>query len=227
MRYFYWVYLVFLLAPGMTLGAVYKCETPNGVVFSQNPCAENAEEVEIRDASPAQTTPGSSGGPVTIRSSLKGFDMAYTPDELLDKHGPPAARYTADNTSHWFYPNGCRTEDGQVECPEFLMEDGTVFQITWLPEAIMKKSVAAARKIAGWTQPASVREKKFTPSDTNVKGKNKSTVTAKLGKPDLKRVFNGRELWEYRKVRMSSILSNTMTIFLEFEDDKVFSSAGK
>jgi hypothetical protein len=218
--------LVLLLVSTSSWGAVYKCNTPDGVVFSQTPCAEDAEEVDIKNDSPGRGAAGAMGGTVRTTVTDDGFDFAYSPEELVEKFGQPAAKYTFDGTSHWFYPNGCKKEVGGAQCPEYLMENGTVFQITWLSEAIMIKSVTSVRKFAGWSQPATVSKKRFTAADTGVVGENKTTVTSRFGPPDAKRVFNGRELWEYRQVPMGPSNPDTLTIFLEFEGNKVFSAAG-
>ena len=116
--------------------------------------------------------------------------------------------------------------DGQRTCPELLIEDGQMFQITWLPEAVMKKSIVAAQAIAGWERPGPVKDKAFLVSDTDIEGERKATVVRRLGQPDAKKVFNGREIWEYERVKLAAGSADTLTIFVEFEGDIVASSVG-
>ena len=76
------------------------------------------------------------------------------------------------------------------------------------------------------TEPSSIRKKSFSVGDTVVVGKSKSQVVSKLGQPDIKRVFNGRELWEYQDVQFAADNPETLNIYLTFEGDIVASSAG-
>jgi outer membrane protein assembly factor BamE (lipoprotein component of BamABCDE complex) len=90
----------------------------------------------------------------------------------------------------------------------------------------MKRSVQVARGLADWDQPDSTREKSFSVGDTVVMGQSKSQVVGKLGQPDAKRVFDGREVWEYRDVQFAASNPQTLTIYLTFDGDIVASSAG-
>ena len=62
--------------------------------------------------------------------------------------------------------------------------------------------------------------------DTGVVGKTKADVIEKLGQPDVKKVFNGKEIWVYRKVKMAADKPETISIYLTLEDGKVTESVG-
>ena len=53
-----------------------------------------------------------------------------------------------------------------------------------------------------------------------------SNVVSKPGQPDAKRVFNGREIWEYKEVQFAANSPEILTTYLTFEGDIVASSAG-
>lgn len=207
---------------------IYKCKTPSGISFSERPCGDQAVELsKKKSAGRTSATPQQSSSPQsTIDIEAVNELSSASPEETIARIGPPAASYTHRGTEHWLYPNAVRVEDGERTCPEMLFEDGRRFQITWLPEEIMKKSVIAANHFKGWKPSGPVKLKSFTASDTGVVGESKSTVVRKFGQPDTKRVYNGRELWEYEQVRFGSGNNDMLTIFLEFDGDKVVSSAG-
>ena len=152
--------------------------------------------------------------------------FSKTPEQVIELVGEPGGKFLQDGTDHWLYDNAVKEEGGKKVCPEILFRKGKSFQITWVPEALMKKGVAVAKGFAGWTPPAEVKEKDFTAADTGVKGKSKADVLRKLGEPDEKRVFNGREVWAYKLVRMSKTDPRHLTIVLEFEGDTVENSFG-
>ena len=151
----------------------------------------------------------------------------FSTAEIIERVGSPAASYTHGDTEHWLYPNAVKQSERGRQCPELLLRDGQKFQTNWLPEDVMKKSVAVARGFGNWTQPNEVKEKRsgFL-ADTAVVGKRKAGVVAKLGQPDGKRVFNGKEIWEYEKVRMAPNKPDTVIIYIEFDGDVVTSSVG-
>ena len=207
--------------------SMYRCKTPRGVTFSDKPCAPDAEKLQIKRSVPRQSFAAPSGAPLQ-RVEVEKFETfgMFSTQEIIDRVGHPAASYTHTDTEHWLYPNSVKESERGRLCPELLLRDGTKFQTNWLPEDIMKKSVAVAKGFANWTQPTEVKEKRFRASDTGVVGKRKAGVIAKFGQPDGKRVYNGKELWEYEKVRLSSNDPETVIIYLEFEGDVVTSSVG-
>jgi hypothetical protein len=148
-------------------------------------------------------------------------------DDIIALVGQPAARYKAGDVDYWLYDNAFKEEEGKRKCPELLFEKGEVFQISWIPDEIMKKSVMVAKGFGDWTPPTEIKEKTFTVSDTGVVDKTKSEILENFGSPDVKKVFNGKEVWEYKKVSMGKEAPEMyVTIFLEFEGEKVVSSVG-
>lgn len=208
--------------------SIYKCKTPRGVTFSEKPCAPDAEKIETKRSAPRQSFAAPSGKPLQMVAieKFEEFGMFSTTD-IIERVGRPAASYTHGDTEHWLYPNAIRQSDRGRYCPELLLRDDQKFQTNWAPEDVMKKSVAVARGFANWTQPSEVKEKRagFL-KDTAVVGKRKAGVVAKLGQPDGKRVYNGKEIWEYEKVRMASNKPDTVIIYIEFDGDVVTSSVG-
>ncbi len=62
-------------------------------------------------------------------------------------------------------------------------------------------------------------------AETAVKGQSKSQVVGKFGQPDAKRIFDGREIWEYRKVKFSTESPSSLTVYLTFDGNIVAESA--
>lgn len=226
--------LVCLIAsPSALAKSIYKCKTPSGILLSDKPCGDKAEQLSKKESSgrtsatPQQPGSSQSGTPrSTIDITVVDELSSASPDATIERIGPPAASYTHRGTEHWLYPNAVREQDGLRTCPEMLFEDGRRYQISWLPEAIMHKAVVAANQFRGWKPSGPVKQKSFTATDTGVVGEKKNTIVRKFGQPDIKRVFNGRELWEYEQVRLGKDNPQTLTIFLEFEGDTVATSAG-
>lgn len=220
--------------PAALAGSIYKCETDEGVVFSQTACAPDAIKLKSGrspSSQPAnngqehnndQPQPAAEGGNAEVFREIG----AETADVVIARVGPPAARYIHDGTEHWLYPNYTKTDDGVAVCPELLLEDGRAFQITWHPQDVMQKSAKVARALEGWTEPTTTKQKKFTLVDTDVRGDGKSKIVSKFGQPDRKKIFNGQEIWEYEKVQFAQGNSDTLTIYLTFEGDTVVESAG-
>lgn len=217
-----------LVAVTASAGSIYKCNTSEGVVFSQSPCAPDAVKLKSGNRKPAgsavDAAPDAGGGSLDVRL----FDEigAETAAVIVETVGPPAARYTHDGTERWLYPNAVKVSDDGRLSPELFLENGRHFQTSWIPEDVMKRSVPVAAGLSDWVQPESTREKSFFVGDTVVMGRSKSQVVGRLGQPDAKRVFNGREIWEYRDVRYAASNPQTLTIFLTFNGDIVASSAG-
>lgn len=206
-------------------GSIYKCNTKEGVVFSQTPCAPDAVKLQTgKKRTAASAINGHDAGSI----DAKLFDEigAKSAQVIIDTVGPPAARYTHDGTEHWLYPNAVDLRDDQRVSPELLLENGTHFQTSWIPEDVMQDAVEVARGLANWQQPATPRPKSFTVGDTVVMGNSKSQVVGRLGEPDAKRVYRGREVWEYRDVPFAANNPRSLTIFLTFDGDIVTSSGG-
>lgn len=224
---------VILLAAGCLLvcaealgGSIYRCNTPEGVVFSQSPCAKDAVRLD-REAPPAPEESAAQEPPAELIDIGEiGALGDGSKEAIVERLGQPAAKYVIDGTEHWFYPNATDESADQPVFAEMLIEDGQMFQITWLPEDVMRRSVPSARRIAGWVQPDRISEKHFDIADTDIVGNSKGDVAGKLGQPDAKKVFDGREWWEYRKVALSPDSSQTLTIYVEFDGDRVISSVG-
>lgn len=217
-----------LSSSAVMAGSIYKCTTEEGVVFSQTPCAPDAVMLKSgkskRSKPPveAEEPPAAESGDAEVFSTLG----SETADVIIERVGEPEARYTHDGTEHWLYSNFVKTSNGVAVCPELLLENGRAFQISWIPQDVMKKSVDVGRGLAGWTQPGFISEKTFTVENTDVRGESKSDVTGKFGEPDAKKIYNGREIWEYRKVQVAQGSPDTYTIYLTFEGDTVVSSVG-
>ncbi len=226
---------VILLAMGFLLGAapvfagsIYKCNTKEGVVFSQTPCAPDAIKLKSgKSKNPGQSTNGQEK-PIAGTIDIRLFDKvgAGTAEEIVALVGHPAAKYFHNGDDHWLYPNAVKVDGDKRLCPELYLRDGRQYQISWIPEDIMRKSVSVAKGLSDWQEPGSIRKKTFTVGDTVIMGKSKSQVVGKLGQPDAKKVFNGREIWEYKEVQFAANNPQTLTIYLTFEGDIVASSAG-
>jgi hypothetical protein len=228
--------LLFLLlaVPGICGAAIYRCDTADGVVFSQVPCAKQGVQVRVTKPATAQE-PSQAAAAVSAEPDhgAQWIDVGKfehlagsTPEVIVRQVGKPAASYLHDGIEHWLYPNAIKVLDNKRHCPELLLHAGASPQINWVPEGIMQKSVTIAEGFAGWKQPSKVIVKPFIVADTGVQGQSKSIVLRKLGEPDEKRVFNGREVWEYQKVRLVREKPKTVTVYLEFDGDLVVSAAG-
>lgn len=216
-----------LVASDAAATSIFKCKTPGGVTFSEKPCSPEAVKLHYKRSETRESFAAPSGAwlPTVDIAPFEGFGMITT-EEIIERVGRPAASYTHRETEHWLYPNAVRQSESGRHCPELLLEDGQKFQTNWLPEDVMRKSVAAAKRFAGWTQPTEIKEKTFDASDTAVVGNRKAGIVRKFGQPDGKRVYNGREIWEYDRVRMAANNPETLTIFLEFDGDVVTSAVG-
>lgn len=218
--------------------AIYRCDTKDGVIFSQIPCSHNAEEVTFVKSK--SSISGNGGGShvtykmETVEDTEQPKDDKFakittktSADVIVDILGKPAATFVDEgNDEHWLYLDCSKSEYNQPRCPEILVHDNLNRQINWLPEDIMRESVEVAKGFAHWVQPAEVKTKNFALADTGVRGQNKSGVLKSLGEPDFKKVFNGREVWVYKQVPVAPNNPKTMSIFLEFEGNVVASSRG-
>ena len=214
-----------LLAPNAIAQTIYKCENADGVIeFTSEPCAENPEKIEIHiEAKEARPRAAHSSGP-PVDPALLGQVFGKTPEEVIELIGVPAGTYIDDHVLSWLYPNACRsTEDGE-ECAEILFEDDQSFQITWLPRDTMEKSVRITQGFDGWRASGRVSEKPYTIADTNVEGLGKAEVVQRLGQPDVKKVFNGAEFWEYKKVPSGEGAEDLFVVYVEFDGDTVVKS---
>lgn len=224
----------FLLALGLLIaanpafaGSIYKCNTQEGVVFSQSPCAPDAVKLKSGTAQTSSQSADARVAPAAGSIDVRSFDEVGGEDAetIIATVGQPAARYTHDGTDRWLYPNTVKIDDGRRLSPELLLENGKHFQTTWMPEDVMKRSVKVAKRLESWRQPESVRDKVIPLAETAVKGQSKSQVVGKLGQPDAKRIFDGREIWEYRKVKLSAESPTNLTVYLTFDGSIVAESA--
>ena len=224
-----------LLAIGCLLAAtqgyatsIYRCNTPGGVIFSEKSCAPGAFAIKTKSSrttlrnSPA----GRPGGPLPSVDFQKFSTLGVqSTEKIIAVVGRPAASYMHGDIEHWLYPNAVRRSELGSHCPEVLLVGGKSFQIAWLPEPVMKKSVAIASGFADWSPPTEIKEKPFDLADAEVAGSEKANIISSLGQPDAKRVFNGNEIWEYEKVRLAPDKAETVTIFMEFDGEFVTTSA--
>lgn len=158
--------------------------------------------------------------------SLFSIAQGATLEKVIKRVGQPTGRFKDGNDEYLLYGNSVWEKNGKRSCPEVLMKDGKCLQTNWLPEDVMKNSMAVINNFGDWTPPEEVKGKTFFLSDTGVEGKTKANVLAKLGQPDVKKVFNGKEVWVYRLVRFAKDNDKTISIYLTFEADKVISSVG-
>ena len=219
--------LAFALWPAIGLSTqVYKCETASGVVYSAQPCADDAQVVNVR----SRSTGGAAARPTAVNQppiDTEKFDNLADLDAeaVLSEIGLPAGLYYNNDLEYWFYPNACRDE-GRRECVLLLVKDDRPVQINWLGEQEMQQSAEIARSFGGWRPPEQVRDKTYSITGLgDLRGLSKTTLVARVGQPDVKRVFNGVEIWEYRQVRMQPGASERLTMYVEFDGSEVVNSS--
>jgi hypothetical protein len=219
--------LLFGAADGLAT-AIYRCNSPDGVTFSERPCGAHAVQVKAETSAPASTSHAARPGEFLslIDSAKFGALGVRSASAIIAVVGRPTATYRHGGTEHWLYPNAIRRSELGAHAPEILLKDGKSFQINWLPEDVMHKAVAIAKGFANWAPPEEIREKGFSLSDPMLVGTKKSSIIKALGQPDGKRVSNGNEIWEYQKVRLALDKPETVTIYLEFDGDVVTNSVG-
>lgn len=147
-------------------------------------------------------------------------------EKVIETVGEPAARYKDLNHEYLLYPNAVRVKDGVRSCCEVMFSKGKMTQINYLPEEVMKKSVEVVKGFGDWKPPEELKLKSFPILGTHVVGKTKVELVEILGQPDVKRVFNGMEVWDYQKVPMEKGSEKLLTLFVEFEGDKVSGTKG-
>lgn len=148
------------------------------------------------------------------------------PGEVLKLVGEPSAKYQDGDEECWLYGDALRESGGRRTCPELLFRNGRFQQTNWLPEDVMRRSVEVARSFGDWQPPAKASRKPFTARDTAVVGLTRDEVEGKLGRADAKKVFNGNEVWVYRKVPLSADEERELTVYVTFEDGKATRSDG-
>lgn len=149
-----------------------------------------------------------------------------TPEQVRELVGEPDGRYFDGDNEYWLYDVVVWEEDGQKKCPEVLFRKGKFGQINYLTEAIMKKSVAIAKSIADFEPAKEIKTKEFILKDTAVVGKTRAEIAAALGRPDIKKIFQGREVWVYKKVRKAADQEAEISIYIEFDGEKCMASNG-
>ena len=197
--------------------AIYRCDTSNGVVFSQKKCGDDAVQLTVKGSRRAIQQ----GSPSVAVSSklLNGLDGASV-QQLLDKIGQPSAKYTYKGVEHWFYANIEKDINGEDRSPEILLQNGYSFQISWLPTDEINERVTLAQKIAAWS-PSTSQRKQISVEDFDVKGLSRSEVVEKLGEPVAKTISNGQERWEYLGVPAGTATNTYVTVFVDFDGDLV------
>lgn len=218
------LFLICLLPAAGSAQTIYKCKTEQGVVYSQSPCSDTAEKRTVN--APAANADSGQAVSATFRELTQDerFALGGRSEDILERFGAPAARYREGEEERWLYPNLGRIDDGQRLCAELHISEGSSYQITWLPEAVMRKSVQAARRIGDWQPPTNPARRNFFISGSDPRGLGKAGVIARYGQPDLKKVFNGAEIWEYRGIPMAADNPQRLTLFIEFEGDTVSQS---
>lgn len=218
--------LLALLPASVAAQSIYKCRTPDGVMFSEKPCGEDAVKLsEKRSSGTTSATRHQRSGSLPAVPIERFESLPQQAEAIIALVGPPAASYTHRGTEHWLYPNAVGEVSGVRACPEVLLEDGERFQITWLPEEVMQRAVVAAQAIGGWERSGPVVDKPFFATGTDLRGERKAAVVRRYGQPDAKKVHAGREWWEYERVPVSRDDPRQLTVFIEFDGDVVASSA--
>ncbi|PIQ25314.1 hypothetical protein COW36_19705 [bacterium (Candidatus Blackallbacteria) CG17_big_fil_post_rev_8_21_14_2_50_48_46] len=147
--------------------------------------------------------------------------------DILEHLGPPSAHYHYQGDEYWLYEKPLKTDSSGFETwPEIRIKKGRGVQVNWLPLKILHPSIEIAKSFGEWTPPHEIREKKFFLKDTQLKGISKAKVLKKLGEPDCRRVFQGIEIWEYGKVRLSAKNPKQLTLLIEFKGSRVTRSLG-
>lgn len=205
-----------LAAAPLHAQTVYRCKTAQGVVYSQRPCAPDAEKREMQPTRRANPVAGET---ITM-AALDGIFMVSEKD-VVDRIGQPAARYRVGDDEYWLYPNACRLDGQQRVCAELLIREGASQQVNWLAEATMRKSVRVAQDIGSWKPPLSPPQRAFTIQGIDAVGRTRAMIAHKYGPPDVKRIDNGAEVWEYRGIQTSRIDTTPATLLIEFDGDKV------
>ena len=218
------VLVYFLLCSVCWAQTVYKCKTEQGVIYSQSPCADDAEKRTVSPPSPASDDRAVGSGGFRELSQDELFSIGGASEDILQRFGPPAARYRKGDEERWFYPNLGQIENGARLCAEIHISEGSSYQITWLPEAVMAKSVQAARRIGDWRPPTNPPRRNFFITGSDPRGLAKPAVVARYGEPDLKKVFNGVEIWEYQRIPMDASGAQNLTLYIEFEGNSVSQS---
>lgn len=215
--------LALVLSPTLGLATqVYKCETADGPVYSAQPCADDAEVVNVRSRSVSgpPSRPTATNQP-PIDTALFEDLAEMNAEQILEDIGLPAAMYYNIDLEYWFYPNACRDEGGR-KCALLLIKDDKPIQINWLDEDEIRRSAEVARGFSGFRPPAQIREKTYSITGLgDIRGLTKTMVAARIGQPDVKRVYDGVELWEYRQVRPQPGSSQRLTMVVEFDGDRV------
>lgn len=225
-----WMIVLCALAVGPAgAQSVYKCKTAQGVVYSQSPCGDDAEKRTVAVPSAPGSSDAASGpvGPFVELTRDERFMVGGSAEKIRQVWGPPAARYRKGNEERWFYPNRGVVENGVRQCIELHVDGDTAYQITYLSEAAMTKSVPIARRIGDWRPPSPMPTRRFyAVGGGDPRGMSKSAVVARFGEPDLKKIFNGIEVWEYHDIPMSQDNPQTLTLFIEFDGDRVSQTIG-
>ncbi|MBD8524629.1 DUF4124 domain-containing protein [Pseudomarimonas arenosa] len=221
-----WMVVVLCLLAGQAgAQSVFKCKTPQGVVYSQSPCSDDAERREVKSPGPASAEVASGPFVEVTREELSSIGSSAA--ELQERWGPPAARYFEGKEERWFYPNRGLIEDGVRKCFEAHVDGDIVYQFNYLPEPVMAKSVQAARRIGNWRPPSPPPRRNFYMTGNNdPRGSSRASVVARFGEPDLKKVFFGTEIWEYHNIPMAPNDPQTLTLFIEFDGDRVGETMG-
>lgn len=168
----------------------------------------------------------SRAGEGEIEAGKFDFLGGKTSAQVIEKVGAPAARYQGGLYEYWLYPNAVRERDGVRRCVEAVFKSGKMTQMNFLTEETMKKSVEIVKGFGDWAPSAEVKVKEFYALGTSMVGKTKTEVVEAFGQPDVRRVFNGKEVWDYQKVPMEKGSEKQLTVFVEFEDDKVSGTTG-
>lgn len=209
--------------PGSASGqTVYRCKTATGIVYSQLPCADDAERREVK----APATAGSAGAAAATRAFVDiGADLLAalrgSAGEVRARLGDPAASYRIDEAEYWLYEHVGRIEDGQRQLAELRVVNDRAAQVNWMAEDVMRRGVIAARSFAGWQAPAGPRTKTIYATGKDLRGNSKAGVLALYGEPDVKKIFQGTEVWEYRGVPISRENPQLLTLYVEFEAGRV------
>ena len=197
---------------------IYRCDTPNGVLFSQQKCGKGAVLIESK-RSVSQKPKVSPIAKSSQGGHVAGLDSASV-QELLDTVGQPSAKYIYKGIEHWFYTDIEQNVNGKVRSPEILLQNGYSYQVSWLSNEEIEERASLAKKISAWS-PSNTKQRINSVEDFDVKGLSRREVLEKLGEPVAKTIADGAERWEYVGVPAGVSTNTYVTVFVDFDGDLV------
>lgn len=204
---------------------IYRCDGPDGPVFSDTPCGESAALLDVRFQGEERSEPRGSVDETADDAPPVPLDrveaaLFRTPEEVRELLGLPAAAYVDGEIRHWFYPNIERRSPSPSQ-PEVRFEGGRLYEVVWHAPETMQRLLPLARSLARWEAPRRIRDKPFASRGLSLRGAARDAVEERLGRPDSKRIRDGRERWRYEQVPTTPEAPATGTLTIDFADDAV------